>query len=60
MNFELKFFLNKDISPGSVDSLRTQIEEVIAAAIDEKQLDIPDAEIHDYAVTPTTESGFLD
>lgn len=40
-----------EISPASIDSLRLQIEEVIAAAIEEKQIEVPDAEITDYGVT---------
>ena len=40
-----------EISSASIDSLRTQMEAVIAQAIEEKQLEIPDAEITDYGVT---------
>jgi len=50
MKFELKFLLDNEISPASIDSMQMQLTEVIATAIEEKQIEIPDAEIEDYAV----------
>lgn len=49
LTFHIDIVLS-DISSASIDSLRLQIEEVIAQAIEEKQLEIPDAEIIDYGV----------
>lgn len=57
MQFELKLLLSSEISPASVDSLQLQITEVIATALEEKQIEIPDAEIHDYAIAIGDEFG---
>lgn len=55
MEFRLKFLMGSELSSASQDSMRTQIEEVIAAALEEKQIDVPDAEVYDYGVTIYTE-----
>ena len=57
MTFHIDIELS-EISPASIDSLRLQIEEVIASAIEEKQLEVPDAEIIDYGVTYDYEREF--
>jgi hypothetical protein len=56
MRFEVKLDLaNEDIGDGSIDSLVQQLSEVIAAAVEEKQIEIPEAEIIDYGVTRADE-----
>ena len=50
MTFHIDLELS-EISPASIDSLRMQIEEMIASAIEEKQIEVPDGEITDYEVT---------
>lgn len=51
MEFTVKLELTSDnISDASIDSLILQLNEVIAAAVEEKQIEIPDAEIYDYEV----------
>lgn len=52
MRFEIKLDLtSEDIEDGSIDSLVQQLNEVVEAAVEEKQLEIPEAEIFDYGVT---------
>ena len=41
---------DEDLSEASIDSLIVQLNEVVAAAVDDKQIEIPDAEITDYAI----------
>lgn len=52
MRFEVKLeFTTEDIDEASVDSLIQQLNEVLAVAVEEKQLEIPEAEIVDYGVS---------
>ncbi|HEX03528.1 MAG TPA: hypothetical protein ENH10_00005 [Bacteroidetes bacterium] len=52
LKFDITLELTSEsVSDASIDSLVQQINEVVAAAIEEKQIEIPDAEIVDYAVT---------
>lgn len=52
LKFEVTIELtNEDIGEATVDSLIQQINEVVAAAVEEKQIEIPQAEIVDYAVS---------
>jgi hypothetical protein len=60
MKFEVSFEMDNTVSTASIDSMREQLTEVIAAAVEDKQIEIPEAEIIDYEVTPNNEPGFLD
>ena len=52
LKFDITLELTSEsVSDASIDSLVQQINEVVAAAIEEKQIEIPDAEIVDHAVT---------
>lgn len=42
---------NEDVDDATVDSLVQQLNEVVAAAVEEKQIEAPNAEITDYGVT---------
>lgn len=52
MKFEVTLDLdNEDIAAASVDSLVIQLGIVVATAVEEQQIEIPDAEIIDYETT---------
>ena len=51
MKFEVSLVLDAPASVSSVNSLREQLMELISEAVNEKQIEVPDAEIYDYDVT---------
>lgn len=54
----LEFELSDDVSDASRYSLAIQVGEVIAKAIEEKELEVPDGEIEDFAVHYDTDLDF--
>jgi hypothetical protein len=52
MKFEivLEFTDENGLDESTVDSLIVQINEVVAAAVEDKQIEIPNAEIVDYGI----------
>lgn len=60
MKFEVTLELSETISARSIASLTQQIAEVIANAVEEQQIEIPEAEIIDYDTTYDYEQEFGD
>lgn len=54
----LEFELSDDVSDASRYSLAIQVGEVIAKAIEEKELEVPDGEISDFSVHYDTDLDF--
>ncbi len=50
MDITIEFFLSDDVSDASRFSLAMQLGEVVAKAIEEKELEVPDGEIEDFTV----------
>ena len=51
VKFEVSLVLDAPASISSVNSLREQLMELISKAVNEKQIEVPDAEIYYYDVT---------
>lgn len=56
----LEFELSEDVSDASRYSLAIQVGEVIAKAIEEKELELPDGDIEDFNVHYETDDIGLD
>ena len=51
VKLQIELVLSGETTSASKDSLIIQLDELIASALEERQIEIPDAEIEDYDVT---------